>query len=469
MPPWGLADSARLRPVAGLREAYARGDSSGATMEGRASPTRGAILRASERPMSMTKYTKLERNWVMYDVGNSALVLLNTSIVPIYFNAINTGASAAELVSAWANAQTVASLVVALLMPVLGSLADYAGNKIKFFIGFFLTGLVLCFAQAIPMGALPFLVAYVVCTIGLNSSMTFYDAMLTDVTTDERMDMVSSSGYAWGYVGSTIPFIVCLALIFGGPALLGLDTMLCTRLSFVITGAWWLAFTVPLIRTYRQRFGKERGEGETLGKICANTFSGLAKTMRSIAKDRTLIVYMLAFFFYIDGVHTVISMATSYGAALGIDSTQLVLALLVTQFVAFPSAIAYGKLAGRFGTLRMIIAAVVAYCGIVLFAAFALKTATEFWILAILVGLFQGGIQALSRSYFGKLVPKERSNEYYGFFDIFGRYASVMGTFLVSVITAATGSANLGVLSIGILLVVGLVLLLTLPDARSRA
>ncbi|WP_334098866.1 MFS transporter [Parolsenella catena] len=419
--------------------------------------------------MSMTKYTKLERNWVMYDVGNSALVLLNTSIVPIYFNAINTGASAAELVSAWANAQTVASLVVALLMPVLGSLADYAGNKIKFFIGFFLTGLVLCFAQAIPMGALPFLVAYVVCTIGLNSSMTFYDAMLTDVTTDERMDMVSSSGYAWGYVGSTIPFIVCLALIFGGPALLGLDTMLCTRLSFVITGAWWLAFTVPLIRTYRQRFGKERGEGETLGKICANTFSGLAKTMRSTAKDRTLIVYMLAFFFYIDGVHTVISMATSYGAALGIDSTQLVLALLVTQFVAFPSAIAYGKLAGRFGTLRMIIAAVVAYCGIVLFAAFALKTATEFWILAILVGLFQGGIQALSRSYFGKLVPKERSNEYYGFFDIFGRYASVMGTFLVSVITAATGSANLGVLSIGILLVVGLVLLLTLPDARFRA
>ena len=419
--------------------------------------------------MSMTKYTKLERNWVMYDVGNSALVLLNTSIVPIYFNAINTGASAAELVSAWANAQTVASLVVALLMPVLGSLADYAGNKIKFFIGFFLTGLVLCFAQAIPMGALPFLVAYVVCTIGLNSSMTFYDAMLTDVTTDERMDMVSSSGYAWGYVGSTIPFIVCLALIFGGPALLGLDTMLCTRLSFVITGAWWLAFTVPLIRTYRQRFGKERGEGETLGKICANTFSGLAKTMRSIAKDRTLIVYMLAFFFYVDGVHTVISMATSYGAALGIDSTQLVLALLVTQFVAFPSAIAYGKLAGRFGTLRMIIAAVVAYCGIVLFAAFALKTATEFWILAILVGLFQGGIQALSRSYFGKLVPKEHSNEYYGFFDIFGRYASVMGTFLVSVITAATGSTNLGVLSIGVLLVVGLVLLLTLPDARSRA
>ena len=412
------------------------------------------------------KYTKLERNWVMYDVGNSALVLLNTSVVPIYFNAINTGAHPAELVTAWANAQTVASLVVALLMPVLGSLADYAGNKIKFFIGFFLTGLVLCLAQALPMAALPFLVVYVLCTIGLNSSMTFYDAMLTDVTTDERLDAVSSSGYAWGYVGSTVPFIVCLALIFGGPSVLGLDTMFCTRLSFVITGAWWLAFTLPLIRTYKQKYGKERGKDDTFGRIVARTFSELGETMGRIARDKVLLTYMIAFFFYIDGVHTVISMATSYGSALGIDSTQLVLALLVTQFVAFPSAIIYGKLAGKFGTLRMIIVAVVAYVCIVLFAAFFLKTAVEFWILAILVGLFQGGIQALSRSYYGKIIPKEHSNEYYGFFDIFGRYASVMGTFLVGVITAATQNASLGVLSIGILLVVGFVMLMRLSEAR---
>ena len=142
------------------------------------------------------KYTKLERNWVMYDVGNSALVLLNTSVVPIYFNAINTGASSADLVVAWGNAQTIASLVIAMLMPILGALADYAGNKIKFFLGFFLTGLVLCLAQAIPMSAMAFLTVYVLCTIGLNSSMTFYDAMLPDITTDERMDAVSSSGYA---------------------------------------------------------------------------------------------------------------------------------------------------------------------------------------------------------------------------------------------------------------------------------
>lgn len=162
-------------------------------------------------------------------------------------------------------------------------------------------------------------------------------------------------------------------------------------------------------------------------------------------------------------------MATSYGSSLGIDSTQLVLALLVTQFVAFPSAIAYGRFAGRFGTLRMIIVAVAAYVGIVLFAAFFLKTAVEFWILAVLVGMFQGGIQALSRSYFGRLIPKERANEYYGFFDIFGRYASVMGTLLVSVVTSLTGNPSLGVLSIGILLVAGLVMLVKLSKMPAVA
>ena len=412
------------------------------------------------------KYTKLERNWVMYDVGNSALVLLNTSVVPIYFDAINTGASSAELVTAWANAQTIASLVVALLMPILGSLADFTGNKIKFFLGFFLTGLVLCLAQAIPMGAMPFLIIYVLCTIGLNSSMTFYDAMLPDVTTDERMDSVSSSGYAWGYIGSCVPFIVCIALIMLGPSVLGLDMMVATRLSFVITGAWWLIFTLPLLRTYKQRFGKELASGETPASEIAKTFRGLVATLKRIASDRALLIYMVAFFFYIDGVHTVISMSTTYGTSLGIDSTQLILALLVTQFVAFPSAIAYGKLAGTFGTLRMIMIAVFAYVCIVLFAAFFLRTATEFWILAIAVGMFQGGIQALSRSFFGKLIPKERANEYYGFFDIFGRYASVMGTLLVSVVTSLTGNPSLGVLSIGILLVVGFVLLVKLSSMR---
>ena len=245
------------------------------------------------------------------------------------------------------------------------------------------------------------------------------------------MDTVSSSGYAWGYIGSCVPFIVCIALILGGPAALGHSRALRVRVSFVIIGVWWLAFTVPLVRAYKQRYAKALAPGETMGGEIAKTIRGLGDTMRRIAHDKAILLYMVAFFFYIDGVHTVISMATTYGTSLGLDSTALILALLVTQFVAFPSAIAYGRLAGKYGTLRMIIIAVVAYVCIVLFAAFYLKTEVEFWILAVAVGLFQGGIQALSRSYFGKLIPKERANEYYGFFDIFGRYASVLYVYLL--------------------------------------
>lgn len=410
------------------------------------------------------KFTKQERRWVGYDVGNSALVLLSTAVVPIYFNSLLTGDDSDALVVLWGLAQTVASLVLAILMPVLGSMADRKDAKIKFFLGFFLTGLVGCLALAIPMGATPFLVVFVICTIGLNSSMTFYDSMLTDITTDERMDNVSSAGYAWGYIGSCVPFIICLALILVGPKTGLVDTATACRISFIITGAWWLAFTIPLARSYKQTHWREASETGV-----AATFRELVATMREIIADKVILTYMLAFFFYIDGVHTVISMATSYGTSVGIDSTQLVLALLVTQFVAFPSAIIYGRLAGKYGTLRMIRVAVVAYCAIVLFAAFFLKSATEFWILAITVGLFQGGVQALSRSYFGKIIPKEKSNEYYGFFDIFGRYASVIGTALVAGVTAATGSSSTGVLSVGVLLVVGLVLLMRLPSDKTGA
>ncbi len=422
-------------------------------------------LAASGAPEGSKKLTRLERNWVLYDVANSALVLLSTAVVPIYLNSLLEAAGRTDVVTSFGYAQTVASLVVAILMPILGSLADFQGKKVKFFLGFFLTGLVCCFGMALPLGWLAFLIVYVLATIGLNSSMTFYDAMLVDVTTDERMDRVSSHGYAWGYVGSTIPFIVCLALILGGPAL-GVPTVLATRISFVITGLWWLVFTIPLLRSYKQVYYKP---AEAARQAVRDTFRGIKATMAKIAHNKALLFFMLAYFFYIDGVHTVIAMSTSYGTSLGIDSTQLVLALLVTQFVAFPSAIAYGKLAGRFGTRRMIIIAVIAYTLIVFFAAFFLRTATEFWILAICVGLFQGGIQALSRSYFGRLIPKDNANEFYGFFTIFGKYASVMGTLLVAVITQLTGNTSIGVLSIAALLFVGLVLLLRMPRVEADA
>lgn len=408
------------------------------------------------------KLTPREKRWIMYDVGNSAFVLLSTAVVPIYANSLLEAAGQDNIVSTWGYAQTIASLVIALLMPILGSIADVQGMKIKFFLGFFLTGVVMCMGMALPLGWLAFLVVYVLATIGLNGSLTFYDSMLIDTTSNERMDKVSSHGYAWGYVGSTIPFIVCIAVIFGGPSLLGLDTATCTRISFLITAVWWVAFTVPLLRSYRQVH--YRTTADHTAEAVRGTFRELAGTFRRIARDRSLLLFMIAFFFYIDAVNTVISMSTSYGTQLGIDSTQLVIALLVTQFVAFPCAILYGRLAGRFGAKRMIVIAVIAYLGIVMFAAFFLKTAVEFWILAILVGMFQGGIQALSRSYYGKIIPKDHANEYYGFYDIFGKTASVLGTFLVATTTAVTGNASAGVLSIAVLLVAALVLLLVQKD-----
>ena len=412
------------------------------------------------------KLTPREKRWIMYDVGNSAFVLLSTAVVPIYANSLLEAAGQDNIVSTWGYAQTVASLVIALLMPILGSIADVQGMKIKFFLGFFLTGVVMCLGMSLPLGWLAFLIVYVLATIGLNGSLTFYDSMLIDTTSNERMDKVSSHGYAWGYVGSTIPFIVCIAVIFGGPALLGLDTAACTRISFLITALWWVAFTVPLLRSYRQVH--YRTTADHTAEAVRGTFRELAGTFRRIARDRSLLLFMIAFFFYIDAVNTVISMSTSYGTQLGIDSTQLVIALLVTQFVAFPCAILYGRLAGRFGAKRMIVIAVIAYLGIVMFAAFFLKTAVEFWILAILVGMFQGGIQALSRSYYGKIIPKDHANEYYGFYDIFGKTASVLGTFLVATTTAATGNASFGVLSIAVLLVAALVLLLVQKDPTAR-
>ena len=410
--------------------------------------------------LGLRSLSKRERSWVLYDVGNSAYVMLAATLIPIYFSAIAEPGSSA--VVAWGYATTVASLALALLMPFLGSLADLKGNKKKFLAGTIGTGAVSLAVMGVPGNAMVFLMIYVFSSVMLNASLVFYDAFLVDATEQDRYDEVSSQGYAWGYIGSCIPFIVCLVIVLFGSGF-GIGQLDGIRISFVITAAWWLVFSVPVLRDVHQTHFKARE-----AHLFRHTLKGLAGTCKKIARDKRLLMYMLAFFFYIDGVHTIITMSTSYGTDLGIDSTQLVLALLVTQFVAFPSAIAYGRLAGRFGTKRMLLIAVFAYFCITLFAAFFLRSAAEFWVLAVCVGLFQGGIQALSRSEFGKLIPKENANEYYGFFDIFGKYATIMGTLLVSVFTQLTGSSSYGVLSVAVLFIVGFILLWKMPEEAAR-
>ncbi len=410
--------------------------------------------------MARTKFTKAEKSWILYDVGNSALVLLATSVIPIYFNSLAAADPAVEnvAVGAWGAAETIASLIIALLMPILGSIADMEGMRKKFIVGCVGTGAVATVAMGFPTHWLAFLVVYVISSVMLNSSFVFYDALLVDATTDERMDEVSSQGFAWGYVGSCIPFIACLLIVLNAKTL-GLSMQHAMLIAFVITSAWWVAFTIPMIKNVEQKSFKPRQPHALRAAI-----GGIGKTLRSIWQYEAMRYFILAYFFYIDGVHTVIKMSTSYGSNLGIEGTQLVLALLVTQFVAWPASIIYGKLGHSVGTKKMILVGILGYFGITLFAAFFLRTATEFWILAICVGLFQGGIQALSRSEFGKLCPKDHVNEYFGFFDIFGKYAAILGTGLVSAFTFLTGNPSLGVLSISLLFILGFFIMLKVPD-----
>ena len=412
--------------------------------------------------MARTKFTKAEISWILYDVGNSALVLLATSVIPIYFNFLAAKDPAVEevAVGAWGLAETIASLIIALLMPVLGSVADMKGMRKKFIVGTVGIGAIATIAMGFPSTWLPFLVIYVISAVMLNSSFVFYDALLVDATTDERMDEVSSQGFAWGYVGSCIPFIVCLLVVLNYEKL-GMSFQTAMLVAFAITTAWWVAFTIPMLRNVEQRSYKPYEPG-AIGKA----ITGIGNTLKNIWADESLRWFILAYFFYIDGVHTVIKMSTSYGANLGIAGTQLVLALLVTQFVAWPSSIIYGKLGAKVGTKKMILVGILGYFFITLYAAFFLRTARDFWVLAFCVGLFQGGIQALSRSEFGKLCPKEHANEYFGFFDIFGKYAAIMGTGLVSAFTFLTGNPSLGVLSISMLFIIGFVIMLKVSDHK---
>ena len=405
---------------------------------------------------------KRQWSWVLYDVGNSAFVMLSTAIAPIYYGSLLTEGS--SVVVGWGYAETIVSLIVALMMPILGSLADFKNMKKRFFLGAAGTGVVACTALSIATSSYTFLIIYIIAAIGLNTSEVFYDAFLVDATDDEdNYDALSSKGFAWGYIGSLVPFMICVALIFGAKYI-GLTTVIATRISFVITALWWAGFTIPLLRNVHQKHFKER-----VGHVITQTFTGLGQTIKTIFGDRRLLFFMLAFFCYIDGVHTIIKMATSFGTDLGIDSTQLVLALVVTQLVAFPAALIYGKLSRSIQARVMLIFSAGAYALITLYAAFFLQSAREFWILAIAVGLFQGGIQALSRSYFGRLIPdKSRANEYYGFFDIFGKYAAILGTFLMATFTALTGNANLGILSITLLFILGIVFLAIMPKDPQR-
>ncbi len=512
------------------------------------------------------RFTKQEKSWIFYDWANSVYATnIMAVIFPIYYASV-----AGDLGNKWWGiGVSLASLIGAIIAPTLGALADFKGNKKKLLFAFILIGALSTAALAFLSDWKWMLIGYVISHIGFSGSCVFYDSFLTDVTTEERMDRVSSWGYAMGYIGgSTIPFVISIAVM-----LLRNYDAFAMKFAILIVTVWWLLFSIPILKNVKQVHYVETPPNE----LAKHAFRNLWDTMKRCVNNKGLFIYLLAYFLYIDGVGAVISLATNYGATLGLGTTGMIFALLVTQLVAAPCAILFSKLSGKFGAIRMIIAAIAMYfviCGVGFFmgrivepyqldavaetrnaikmqgvafqsdadqkvwdtikkdyvediratlseedraAAFATVTeeyfdkigesadyyyrfsdigatttagaairmigdamapyaqdaqkqadyndakslaTTLFWVLAVLVGTVQGGIQALSRSYFGKLVPQTRSAEYFGFYDVFGKFATVIGPLLYAMFYFLTDRASIGILSLLILFASGGLLLI---------
>ena len=384
------------------------------------------------------KLTALERSWILYDIGNSAFTLLVSTLLPIYFNALATSAGVNEdlYLSYWGYAGSIATILVAIIGPICGTLSDRKGYKKSLFLLMVILGVAGCAALGIAQHWLVFLAIFIVGKVGFHGSLVFYDSMLPEISSNDRIDNVSTMGYAYGYIGSVIPFVLCLALVLLGGSF-GIDMTTGMILAFIITALWWAVFTVPLARRYKQTAYVERGEHPI-----RDTFRQIGKTFKQAKEQKHIFVYLIAFFFFINGVYTIIDMATAYGTALGLDTTGLLLALLLTQIVAFPFAILFGRLSAKHDSAKLMKICIVCYTCITLFAVF-LVTQWQFWVLAVLVGMFQGAIQALSRSYLGKIVPAEQSGEFYGLMDICGKGASFFGMALVGFINQITAGLEL--------------------------
>ncbi len=543
------------------------------------------------------KFTRTEKSWIMYDWANSIYATnIMAAIFPIYFAAVATEQGN----QIYGYAVSIANLLVAVLAPLLGSIGDFKGMKKKLFVTFLVIGLVFTMVMAVFGSWQLMLLGLIISRIGFSGSCLFYDSFLTDVTKPHRMDRLSAWGFAMGYIGgSTIPFILSIAIVFAAtldpvvnwyaatfPALaasIPADIM-SYKLSILLVVIWWSLFSIPFLKNVKQVYYVE----DKPSNIVKDAFGNMIRTFKSICKDKRILCFILAYFFYIDGVDTIISLATNYGSSLGLGTISMVLALLVTQIVAVPFSIIFGNLGRKVGAIRMISIAVCVYFVITILgfamginlehksipyedaietsysqavsavtlesgedkaafdalmadtdpdntvegrfaelaasvmptvgteedgsssraAAFiaaandllykdgqpvcseAVTKAVEetvipaladtlenypdvsgyenalsvsnmlFWILATLVGTVQGGIQALSRSYFGQIIPPERSNEYFGFMDIFGKFSCVIGPAMYSLVYSMSGRASLGILSVILLFFAGAITLL---------
>jgi len=417
------------------------------------------------------RFSKVEWSWIFYDWANSIWSTnIDAAIWPIYFAVVvERLANAGQINNIYGYAVSAANFIVAIMAPFLGGIGDFKGMKKKLWKIFMLIGVAFTLVMAVFNQWQLMLIGFVVSRIGFSGSILFYDSFLTDITTPERMEKVSSWGYAMGYIGgSTIPFIISIIIMF----LMDMSD-LSYKIAIGIVPVWWLIFSIPFWKNVEQVHYVETPPAELLKAAVGNT----VRTFKEILSNKVVLFFILAYFFYIDGVGTIISMATNYGSTLGLGTIGMILALLVTQIVAMPFSIFFGNWGKKYGALKMITIAVVVYT-VITVIGFGMGFIVDFhemlgmsydeaigissvlfWVLATLVGTVQGGIQALSRSYFGQIIPPERSNEYYGFLDIFGKFAAVIGPALYALVFGFSGKASYGILSVIILFILGLVFL----------
>lgn len=402
----------------------------------------------------MFGYSKKELSWILYDCANSAYSMaITTALFPIYFGMIGGN----EMNLGYYN--SFASIIIAILSPVLGTIADFRGMKKRLFtlfsiIAIFST-LFLSFAGEL---GLPLLMAFFILgSVTFAGSNIFYDAFLVDVTNDERMDKISTAGFAYGYIASVIPFMFCLGAIL----IFGMKNPLGYQIGFVITALWWLILTIPMYKNVDQVYGVD-----PVPNPIKKSFSTIFHTLKDIKKNKVVVIFLCSYFLYIDGVDTIIKMVIPYAkSVLDADkfNTLVLLGILIyVQIVAFPFAIIYGKLADKFGTKTMIKVGIITYMVSVIFAYF-MSNLIHVFVLSTFIASAQGGIQALSRSYYAKIIPKENANEFFGFYNIFGKFAAIVGPFIMSLITTITHNPRYSILGIIPLFVVGYIIMLQLP------
>ena len=404
-------------------------------------------------------------SWALYDWANSAFATtVLAGFFPVFFQQFwSTGVDPTISTSRLGFANGIAGIIVAVLAPVLGAIADRTAGRKRQLVMWSTLGVIGTASLGfIGQGEWWWAAAcFVMAGIGFNAGNVFYDALLLDVASENELDQVSAFGYAMGYLGGGLLFAFNVLMTLN-PQWFGLDSAAeAVQFSFFTVAAWWFLFTLPLARNVREK--SVAAPAASFFVAAQDGLRELKSTIRHIGQYRDITLFLIAYWLYIDGVHTIYTMAVDYGVALGLPSSSLLAALLLTQFVAFPSALALGWLGNRWGPKRGILLCIIVYLSATLYAYF-LDTVVEFFGLAVVVGLVQGGVQSLSRSLFGRLVPEGKGGEFFGFFNLMGKFASFLGPMLIASVALITGDSRLSVTSLVVLFIAGGLVLLKVPS-----